>query len=163
MDEKGLTGLRCPYTGAPMTLQFDSDLSRAGFHFEGGLDPAVPFMSKDQLRAAMAMRNGVVPAKAKRKSLTCAYTGNKLSLREAGGLFYLDGIYFSPARRTMDKAAIIFAANTRDGVEPEGLPRSEVRVRVSTKELGDPGPALGLEGLGQSETEAMVDLVLNKG
>jgi len=129
-SQKPEPNLSCPYTGRDMVPEYDDDTRTPGWYLSGGLDMAIPFMSKEELYVANTSRLG---KKNIAQSLKCAYTGAPLKAVEERGLWYAvpqdlkNTELFSVSRRHSSKERMLWLCSHRNGKAPDfPEPRSVV-------------------------------------
>jgi hypothetical protein len=134
--------LKCPYTGAEMTVEPVTSKARVGsvsFRCSGGFDPTGLFSSEEELIEALKQRNG---HKSNVRSLKCAYLGVPVEIIRRGNFWTAWGA-FTPKSLFAEKQELLFAVSTRAGVEPE-FPKAldEVQVGTVVEEISDPSADL---------------------
>lgn len=107
-------GLKCPYTGKPITVRVVAHGRRPPMYFSpDAYDPSLMNMSSADLLLKASMRNGVIGV-VQGDKLSCPYTGEKLTLVRLGEGFMLTG-GFSPASLHADAAEFGRMLLTRNG------------------------------------------------
>lgn len=107
-------GLKCPYTGKPITVRVVAHGRRKPTYFSpDAYDPSIMNMSSEDLLQKASMRNGVIGV-VQGDKLACPYTGEKLTLVRLGEGFALNG-GFSPTSLHADAAEFGRKLLTRKG------------------------------------------------
>jgi hypothetical protein len=108
-------GLKCPYTGKPITVKVVAHGNNPPMYFSpDAYDPTMPHRSIDELLTKVSTRDGVINSKRGGKERRCAYTGHEMALTATGNLFsFLGG--FSPATLHKDPYEYAKKLHTRDG------------------------------------------------
>jgi hypothetical protein len=108
-------GLKCPYTGKPITVRVVAHGNQAPMFFSpDAYDPAMPHTSATDLMEKVGTRNGIMGATSGKKSCVCPYTGHEMSLTATGSLFSFIG-GFSPRSPHKDMYEFAKKLHMRDG------------------------------------------------
>ena len=158
MNEPNLV---CPYTGVTMDAVFKDDVGKdTGWYFEGGFDPAIPFLSEDMalMAARRRFRNGAGYEVSK---LFCPYTGKPLRVTHRAGpnLWHITGEFFSPSTLWNHPDDLLYFASFRGGRKPkfDRVVRESVKVIEDFSDQSNPAEGLG----GRSDAvEQGVELLL---
>lgn len=134
-------GLKCPYTGKPVTVRVVAHGSHTPMYFSpDAYDPTMPHKSAADLLQKVSTRNGIIGAVAKDKERVCAYTGHEMALTATGNMFSFVG-GFSPATLHKDPYAFARMLHTRNGVLV-GKEKDFVKpsVEATSREPGEAAP-----------------------
>ena len=131
--QKVFSGLKCAYTGRPVTVRVVAcGASRPMFFCPDAFDPSIPVPDLADLLRKASARNGVEGSVSGDNVLVCPYTGKRMSVsKDASGFFLTGG--FRPSAPHPDPAEFAAMMRMRGGI---GNRSASVKVSVSFPEGG---------------------------
>jgi hypothetical protein len=116
--QKVFSGLKCAYTGRPVTVRVVAcGASRPMFFCPDAFDPSIPVPDLADLLRKASARNGVEGSVSGDNVLVCPYTGDRMSVsKDASGFFLTGG--FRPSCPHPDPAefAALMRMRMRGGI-----------------------------------------------